>query len=221
MRAYVIAMESEAAAVRPALTGDDRLYVSGIGKVNAAMATQKAIDEGATEIVNAGVCGGFDSSMEIGDVFEVARAVQYDFDLSELNHTSVGQLDERTSPYFDVEAPRAEAARAHRCPAGNSDVPEAPSLRGGTKILGTGDHFRNDDADLPLLRALGVTLRDMEGAAVAQVCEKNKIPCRLVKSVTNVQGKGSMTGQYADNLAKALATLTQHLLATNGAPMSR
>ena len=189
MRAYVIAMASEAKAVYPALREGDRLYISGIGKVNAAMATQKAIDEGATEIVNAGVCGGFDPSMEIGDVFEVVRAVQYDFDLSDLNHTPVGQLDERESPYFDVAISQSDGA-----------------------VLGTGDHFRNGDADLPLLRSLGVTLRDMEGAAVAQVCEKNHIPCRLVKSVTNVQGKGSMTGQYADNLAKALGTLTNYLM---------
>lgn len=182
-------MASEAKAVYPALREGDRLYISGIGKVNAAMATQKAIDEGATEIVNAGVCGGFDPSMEIGDVFEVVRAVQYDFDLSDLNHTPVGQLDERESPYFDVAISQSAGA-----------------------VLGTGDHFRNGDADLPLLRSLGVTLRDMEGAAVAQVCEKNHIPCRLVKSVTNVQGKGSMTGQYADNLAKALGTLTNYLM---------
>ena len=59
MRAFVIAMECEAEAVRPALRGDDRLYVSGIGKVNAAAATQLAICEGADEIWNAGLCGGF------------------------------------------------------------------------------------------------------------------------------------------------------------------
>lgn len=193
MRAFVIAMESEAKAVYPALRKGDRLYISGVGKVNAAMATQKAIDEGAREIVNAGVCGGFLPTMEIGDVYEVDRAVQYDFDLSDLNQTPVGQLDERQSPYFElIEAPRPEGKIV--------------------QTLATGDHFRNNDDDLPLLRSLGVTLRDMEGAAVAQVCEKNKVPCRLVKSVTNVQGKGSMTGQYADNLAYALRTLQNYLV---------
>lgn len=184
MRAFVIAMESEAEAVRPAIKAEDRLYVSGIGKVNAALTTQKAIDEGADEIVNAGVCGGFDSTMEIGDVFEVGRAVEYDFDLAELNDTRVGQLDERDSPYF---------------------------ILGEGKTLGSGDHFRNDDNDLPLLRELGVDLRDMEGAAIAHVCEKNSTRCRMIKSVTNVQGKGSMTGQYADNLKYALGTLTKYL----------
>lgn len=184
MRAYVIAMESEAKAVRPCLKPGEKLYVSGIGKVNAAMTTQRAIDEGASEIVNAGVCGGFDPLMEIGDVFEVGRAVQYDFDLSELNHTPVGQLDERESPYYELV---------------------------GTKTLGSGDHFRNDDTDLPLLRSLGVELRDMEGAAIAHVCERAGVPCRIVKSVTNVQGKGLMTGQYENNLKFALSRLTEYL----------
>ena len=55
MRAFVIAMECEAACVRPHLRPGDRLYVSGIGKVNAAMTTQKAIDEGATEIREGGL----------------------------------------------------------------------------------------------------------------------------------------------------------------------
>lgn len=184
MRVFVIAMESEAAAVRPCLKGDDRLVVSGIGKVNAALATQKAIDEGATEIVNAGVCGGFDPKMEVGDVYEVARAVEYDFDLSDLLPIPVGQHSERKTPYFDLS---------------------------GTETLGTGDHFRDDDVDLPLLKKLGVTLRDMEGAAIAHVCERNGIKCRLVKSVTNVQGKGLMTGQFHENLKLALNTLTGYL----------
>ena len=61
MRAFVIAMECEADAVRPSLRPDDRLYVSGIGKVNATAATQRAICEGAAEIWNAGLCGGFAS----------------------------------------------------------------------------------------------------------------------------------------------------------------
>lgn len=193
MRAFVIAMEPEAKAVYPALRDGDRLYISGVGKVNAAMTTQKAIAEGATEIVNAGVCGGFLSTMNVGDVFEVDRTVQYDFDLSDLNKTPVGQLDERMSPYFELSAASRFEGKI-------------------VQTLATGDHFRNNDDDLPLLKSLGVTLRDMEGAAVAQVCEKNKVPCRLVKSVTNVQGKGSMTGQYADNLAYALHTLQNYLI---------
>ena len=74
MKAFVIAMESEAACVLAHLTGSFEsleygrkvvtgqlldetvmVVVSGIGKSNAAAATQFAIQAGADEILNVGV----------------------------------------------------------------------------------------------------------------------------------------------------------------------
>ena len=205
MRAYVIAMDCEAACVRDRMAdafasreygrtvvsgrlGGERvlLVVSGVGKSNAAAATQFAIQSGADEIVNLGVCGGFEPQMKIGDLYEVDRAVQYDFDLAQLNGTAVGVLNERTSPYIPLQA-------TGRYPA---------------KTLATGDHFNDNTADLPLLASLGAGLRDMEGAAVAHVCETAGVPCRALKCVTNVLGAGA-TGQYAENLARCLAVLAE------------
>lgn len=205
MRAYVIAMDCEAACVRDRMAdafvsreygrtvvsgrlGGERvlLVVSGVGKSNAAAATQFAIQSGADEIVNLGVCGGFEPQMKIGDLYEVDRAVQYDFDLAQLNGTAVGVLNERTSPY----------------------IPLRTTGRHPAKTLATGDHFNDNTADLPLLASLGAGLRDMEGAAVAHVCETAGVPCRALKCVTNVLGAGA-TGQYAENLARCLAILSE------------
>ena len=205
MRAYVIAMDCEAACVRDRMAdafasreygrtvvsgrlGGERvlLVVSGVGKSNAAAATQFAIQSGADEIVNLGVCGGFEPQMKIGDLYEVDRAVQYDFDLAQLNGTAVGVMNERTSPYIPLQT-------TGRYPA---------------KTLATGDHFNDNTADLPLLASLGAGLRDMEGAAVAHVCETAGVPCRALKCVTNVLGAGA-TGQYAENLARCLAVLAE------------
>lgn len=205
MRAYVIAMDCEAACVRDRMAdafasreygrtvvsgrlGGERvlLVVSGVGKSNAAAATQFAIQSGADEIVNLGVCGGFEPQMKIGDLYEVDRAVQYDFDLAQLNGTAVGVLNERTSPY----------------------IPLRTTGRHPAKTLATGDHFNDNTADLPLLASLGAGLRDMEGAAVAHVCETAGVPCRALKCVTNVLGAGA-TGQYAENLARCLAVLAE------------
>lgn len=189
MRAFVIAMECEAEAVRPWLKKDDRLYVSGIGKVNAAAATQKAICEGADEIWNAGVCGGFGADIKVGDVYGVERAVEYDFDLAQLNHTAVGVLDEYDTPYLELQT--------------------AEKVRGfPVRILATGDRFSDSESDYGLIvRTLGASLRDMEGAAIAHVCKRAGVLCVSVKCVTNVAGRGSMTGQYADNRAMCLKNL--------------
>ena len=188
MRGIVVAMECEAAAVRPHLREGDVIYLSGIGKVNAAAATQKAISDGADEIINVGVAGGFESEVEIFGVYEISRAVEYDFDLSEVNGTSPGVHDERDTPYFSL------------------------NTRGifQSKTLGTGDKFGNGEENLPLLKSPGVGVRDMEGAAIAHVCEKAQIPFRAVKCITNIVGRGS-TDSYAQNLKKALLCLSDAL----------
>ena len=178
-------MECEAAVVRGHLKDGDELIVSGIGKVNAAAATQKAIDEGAEEIVNCGVAGGLDTSMNVGDVFEISKAVEYDFDLTIINGTKLGTHNERQTPYFDCTVTRQFPQR----------------------ILATGDRFTNDEKDVLDPISLGATVKDMEGAAIAHVCERCGVPCRMLKSISDVHGKGDMTDQYQTNLSKALECL--------------
>ena len=192
-RAFVIAMECEAEAVRPALRDGDTLYVSGIGKVNAAAATQLAICEGADEIWNAGLSGGF-GEVEVGGIYGVDRAVEYDFDLAKLNGTAVGVLDEMKTPYIPFDA----IAGAERFFPGF----------GGWRTLATGDHFNDGEGDYDLItRTLGASLRDMEGAAIAHVCMRRGVPCFSFKCVTNVAGGGSMTGQYRENKNRCLVAL--------------
>ena len=163
----------------------DMLIVAGVGKVNAAAATQKAIDAGADEIVNCGVYGGLDPAMEVCDVYEVSQAVEYDFDLRILNGTRLGTHNERTTPYFDCKTTGKYPPR----------------------ILASGDRFTNNESDTLDPLSLGATLKDMEGAAIAHVCETNGVPCRILKCISDVHGKGAMTGQYKDNLEKALGIL--------------
>lgn len=195
MRAFVVAMEREAACVRPFLRNGDRLFVSGVGKVNAAAATARAIAEGAAEVVNVGVCGGLDGEMACGEIYGVERAVEYDFDLSQVNGTAVGVLDESDTPYQALARP-AEFARFN--------------WFRGWRTLATGDRFGDSEADYPLMReTLGAGLRDMEGAAVAHVCNRAKVPCAALKCVVNVVGRGSMVGQYAERRDRALARLRE------------
>ena len=118
MKTFVIAMDCEAEAVtrhlaepreetlygrrvvRGTLNGEDTaVIVSGIGKGNAAAATQLALQlSGGAPVMNIGVVGAVDDSMSVGDLFEVSAAVQYDFDLTAINGTEMGTLNERTSP---------------------------------------------------------------------------------------------------------------------------
>ena len=187
-RVFVVAMECEAEAVRPWLREGDDVIVSGIGKVLAAAAAQRAISElGAGEVVNCGLCGGFGEGIEVGDVYGVECAVEYDFDLSGVNGTAVGVKDGATTPYIPVSSGAGFPLRR----------------------LATGDRFNDDDSDVGLFASLGCALRDMEGAAVAGVCAANGVRCVMFKCVSDVHGRGAMTRQYLDNRGRALGCLSR------------
>lgn len=195
MRAFVIAMRKEAEAIRPALGPGDRLYVSGIGKVNAAAATMKAICEGATEIWNAGLAGGFGADLAVGDIWGVEDACEYDFDLASINGVSVGVLDGFDSPYI----------RLAKIPALTTGA--FPWFK-GWKTLATGDRFNDREDDTELIeQVLKAGLRDMEGAAIAHVCKQEGVRCSSLKCVSDVHGAGGMTGQYLENAERCLGIL--------------
>ena len=199
MRAFVIAMRCEADAVGPHLKPEDRLYVAGIGKVNAAAATQKAICEGADEIWNVGLCGGFGEDIEVGDIYGVESATEYDFDLAKINGVSIGVLDGFDTPYLHCFKPAVLRENP-------------PHWFRGWKILATGDRFNDSEADHELItKTLCASLRDMEGAAVAHVCKLANVKCVGLKCVSDVAGRGAMTDQYLDNRARCLVKLSQAL----------
>ena len=168
------------------------VVVSGIGKDNAAAATQLVLSEfRPDEIINFGVAGGLKATMKVGEIYEVRAAIEYDFDLAELNQTAVGVLNERKEREIGIGA-------------------GAEGL-GSLEVLGTGDRFSNDEGEAAALLEMGIGLRDMEGAAIAHVCETAGARMRCVKCVSDVHGVGEkMTGQYQANLAKCLEVLTRY-----------
>lgn len=161
--------------------------ICGVGKVNAAAGTQYAIDcLGADKIINIGVAGGLNPSTETGKIYAIEEAVQYDFDLSALNGTPKGTLDEYAEPYIPL-----------------SFTPLYP-----LKKLGTGDRFNDDNADYVFLtEVLHADIRDMELGAIAHVCKRANVPCYSFKAISDMAGSGSTPEQYTLNFelcAKAL-----------------
>ena len=169
-----------------AFNKDFYLIVCGIGKVNAAMATQLAIDKlGADKLLNIGVAGGILSDMKIGQIYSIDKAVQYDFDLCQVNGTQIGTLDEYSTPYLLCNAISAFPVTT----------------------LATGDRFNDNTQDLSILAQLNAGIRDMEGGAIAQVALTNKIPLYMVKCISDVVGSDCVQ-QYKDNLVRALGNLS-------------
>lgn len=167
------------------------VVVCGVGKVNAAMGTQIAVDElGAEKIINIGVAGGLNETLEVAKIYEICAVVQYDFDLADINGTAIGTLDECKENYLPL-------ALSNIYPA---------------KKLGTGDRFNDSKADYNLLtKELKADIRDMECGAVAQVCMHANIPCHAFKIISDLAGSDSTFEQYKNNLKLCFETLTNEL----------
>lgn len=206
----VIAMESEAEALfsqmeteqistlfgKPVYQGtafgkEVLVVVCGVGKVNAAAGACAAILKGADVILNFGVAGGLNEKTEVAEIYLIDKAVQYDFDCTQLNGTKVGTLDGETENFLPTYVPE------------KLDFPR--------RALGTGDRFNDSPEDHALLVRLGADLRDMEGAAIAEVCKYAGAPLVSVKAVSDVYGKGSTTEQFEKNLRRAMLNLKAHM----------
>ena len=164
------------------------LCICGVGKVNAALGTQLLVSKFyAEKILNFGVAGGLNSSTELCQVYRISHAVQFDFDLVELNGTKMGTLNEYEEPYLPLDAL-------------NIPFPE--------RKLGTADRFNDSKTDYKLLtQELEADIRDMEGGAIVQAALCAQLPVYSVKAISDVAGSGSTTEQFLQNRDKALKNL--------------
>lgn len=162
------------------------VVVCDVGKVNAAVGTAIVLSRGADVVFNFGVAGGLHDGTELTQLYTIEKAVQYDFDLTQLNGGEIGTLNGETEHYIPLHCPDLDYPRL---------------------ALATGDRFNDSPADHDLLLRLGADVRDMEGAAIAQVCKYAGVPCVSVKAISDVYGNGSTTDQFLKNKSLALLNL--------------
>lgn len=211
MKCFVIAMQKEADPVISAFEKTEKDYVRckmrvvlgtlfgeniavvvcGVGKANAARGTQFAIDcLNASVIINLGVAGGLNGSVKIAGVYAASAAVQYDFDLTRLNGTKIGTLDECKENYLPL------------CVASGFEA----------RKVATGDRFNDSPADYKLLTdTLGADIREMELGAIAQTCMHAGVKCYSYKVISDVAGSVSTTEQFLKNLGECYLSITKNL----------
>ena len=209
-KVFVVAMACEAEAVVRSLSdvrtetmfgrkvffgtlGGEQTAViaAGIGKVNAAAGAQLALSSlGAEVLLNVGVAGGLDRKLRVGDLLRVARVVQYDFDLSKINGTPIGALNECKTPCFELPSV--------------GQLPDA--------TVATGDRFADGEDIVSFLRkTFGATVCEMELGAIAHVGFRAGVPVHSWKLISDVAGNGTQADQYKKNLDFCLGEITAKL----------
>jgi adenosylhomocysteine nucleosidase len=203
------AMEQEVERIRPELEGAETrvlagirfdtgtwngkpvvLCRSGVGKVNAAVCTQMLIDRfGAGRILFTGVAGAADPDLDIGDLVISSECVQHDMDVRPLGYR-LGEIPFAERSVFPADRALIDLA---------ADI--SRGLFDCRVVVGrvmSGDQFIADKAKVKELReALGGACLEMEGAAVAQVCDMNAVPWVVIRSMSD-KADGSAHVNFAE-----------------------
>lgn len=148
-----------------------------VGMVNAAVCTQALISAfDPKAIINTGVAGSLDASIDIGDVVVVSDAVNHVMDVCNLGY------EPAQTPGLDTLAfPCDETLRNVALAAA-----EELGLRAHDGRVASSDRFVRDEQDKKRIAELfGARCCEMEGAAIAQACWLNGVPCSILRAISD------------------------------------
>ena len=158
-------------------TAKSQVYAlySGAGEIFAAAATQYLIDHyEVAAVLNYGVVGGCREDLMADEPCLVDCVVHWQYDLSDVDGVPVGQYMEyypdrrlQTDERLMEMASRVFPHLRHVCCAS------------GDKFMGKAEE------KLWLRREFGADVCDMEAAAILLTCDRNDVPCLMVKTVAD------------------------------------
>ncbi|MBO5925961.1 MAG: 5'-methylthioadenosine/S-adenosylhomocysteine nucleosidase, partial [Clostridia bacterium] len=152
------------------------LIKSGIGEIYASGATAILITLFKCDVIlNFGVCGSLNENVSVCDALVINGVVHYDFDLSKIDETKVGQY-----PGKDVILKTNENLL-------NLALSVNPNLKSG--ICASADKFvADEDFKINLNKEFNADVCDMESAGVLLTALNANVPTLIIKAVSD--GKG-------------------------------
>jgi len=203
---------------------------SGVGKVNAAMVATLVIERFTpTEIIFTGIAGAIHPDLKPGDLVIGEKAAQHD--LGNLTAEGFELRGMRNPVDWDRNPVYLEAdARLLALAESAAGQLEFPKLRIGNDerlprvvrgIVVTGDVFISSPAKKEELRkSMNASAVDMEGAAVAQICRQFKVPCLVIRGISDSadanarQQAGVYLGVAVRNSTQLVAEIARRLAAS-------
>ena len=148
-----------------------------VGMVNAAVAAQVLTGHfGVDAVINTGVAGSLDASIDIGDIVVAKDAVNHVMDVCNLGYQP-GETPGLGVVAFSCDDALQQAAIAAACELG---------IAAHAGRVASGDVFVREAADKERIRStFEASCCEMEGAAIAQVCWVNKVPCVIVRAISD------------------------------------
>ncbi|MCO6436586.1 MAG: 5'-methylthioadenosine/adenosylhomocysteine nucleosidase [Phycisphaerae bacterium] len=176
---------------------------SGLGKVNAAIAAQTAIDRFAVKaVIQVGLAGAVDTRLKQGDIVLGERYLEHDVDLTQVGLRPGTSVFDAAIQADRIIIPEAMQLTEFPCDPmlmqlaedacrtfdlGAVSLPvlgRRPAIHKGTIV--SGDQFVSDSKKSAWLRStFGATATDMESAATAHVCHVNRVPFLAIRAISD------------------------------------
>ncbi|MDH6366073.1 MULTISPECIES: 5'-methylthioadenosine/adenosylhomocysteine nucleosidase [unclassified Breznakia] len=211
MICIIAAMSSEVEAISQKMTGVKRKKVmeipviegklagkrvllaqSGIGKVQAAMTTAILLCQYKVRyVLSTGVAGGFTEDQKILDIVVGDKLVQHDFDTSAID----GDKGYGEYSYSYVTLIQLAQKIWPEIGSGNLHV--------GT--IASGDQFVSKKSQINSINRhfTNVIACEMESGAISRVCNKQDIPCIVIRAISDTVCLDNSENDYEVNLANA------------------
>lgn len=152
------------------------LAYSKIGKVHSALTTATMILHfGCEKLIFSGVAGGLSSELKVGDLIIADKLCQYDVDISAFGHP-LGFIPE-SSVYIHTDESLNHLAK---------EVAQEKGIRLMEGVIASGDSFvASEEKKKWIIQNFGASAVEMEGASVANVCYLLKVPCLILRSISD------------------------------------
>lgn len=148
-----------------------------VGMVNAAVCAQVMISVfKAKAVINTGVAGSLDASIDIGDIVVATDAVNHVMDVCNLGYEP-GQTPGLETLAFPCDDRLQNAAAKAGAELG---------LHVHSGRVASADRFvREEQNKQRIAQLFGARCCEMEGAAIAQACWLNGVPCGILRAISD------------------------------------
>lgn len=147
-------------------------------------------------VVNVGSAGALNDELNIGDIVIGKESVQHDFDITVFGHKKGYITDLGVGT-------KADSKLIEKCEKTITSVLNNTNNKCVIGMVASGDQFCTDlEIKKEITKEFNADCVEMEGAAIAQVCNLDKVPCVIIRSISD-KVNGSNHEDFETYLEKA------------------
>lgn len=180
----------------------------GIGKVNAAISAQAMIDRFQPEaLINIGAAGAVAPGISLYDLVISEDVVQHDMDVTGLGYAP-GIVPDQEESFFKADPGLIVLA---------DQAGSAEGLKTHMGRIASGDLFVSEEGQRQRIHdTFHALCAEMEGAAIAQACWRNRVPFVILRSISdNADGNAGVSyAEFSEKAAGQAVRLLSRMLKT-------